>query len=282
MRLRPRIKTIFILTKIFDLQLILMTRDLSRWLLSRERDQEYIIYVEDKLRKHRLFDVEGLVAELCTEYAETERVEAEAAAPPSRQGILAITTAATAAARRKDSLASRLGAWNAEACRGSTSSGVNSDGGAANVDFIITLGGDGTVLYASWLFQQEVPPVVSFALGSLGFLTKFDFGDFQNVLTTAFDAGVTVSRRRRFQGIIMRSEKKRRLPGVTEEEAAEAEEACRDLVEELIGEARETEITHCEERRYEILNEIVVDRGPNPSKCSRNLHPWLHCFSPFR
>ena len=34
-------------------------------------------------------------------------------------------------------------------------------------DFVISLGGDGTVLYASWLFQRIVPPVLSFALGSL-------------------------------------------------------------------------------------------------------------------
>ncbi|TKA69820.1 hypothetical protein B0A55_07508, partial [Friedmanniomyces simplex] len=34
-------------------------------------------------------------------------------------------------------------------------------------EICIALGGDGTVLYASWLFQRVVPPVMSFALGSL-------------------------------------------------------------------------------------------------------------------
>jgi NAD+ kinase len=42
------------------------------------------------------------------------------------------------------------------------------------IDFVITLGGDGTVLYASWLFQQNAPPIIPFNLGSLGFLTVFD------------------------------------------------------------------------------------------------------------
>ncbi|ORX48086.1 ATP-NAD kinase [Piromyces finnis] len=44
------------------------------------------------------------------------------------------------------------------------------------IDFIITLGGDGTVLYASWLFQNsQVPPVIPIHMGSLGFFTVFNF-----------------------------------------------------------------------------------------------------------
>jgi NAD kinase len=40
------------------------------------------------------------------------------------------------------------------------------------IDLIVTLGGDGTVLYAAWLFQtSQVPPVIPFHFGSLGFLT---------------------------------------------------------------------------------------------------------------
>ncbi len=39
------------------------------------------------------------------------------------------------------------------------------------VDFVICLGGDGVILHASNLFRNAIPPVVSFNLGSLGFLT---------------------------------------------------------------------------------------------------------------
>ncbi|XP_062085185.1 NAD(H) kinase 1-like [Humulus lupulus] len=42
------------------------------------------------------------------------------------------------------------------------------------VDFVITLGGDGTVLWAASMFKGPVPPVVPFSLGSLGFMTRFD------------------------------------------------------------------------------------------------------------
>ena len=60
------------------------------------------------------------------------------------------------------------------------------------------LGGDGTVLYASWLFQHVVPPVIPFALGSLGFLTNFDFSNFAKTLDNAIDDGVRVNLRMRF------------------------------------------------------------------------------------
>jgi hypothetical protein len=42
----------------------------------------------------------------------------------------------------------------------------------------------------------------------------------------------------------------------------------RDLVEELIGEEKDDAHTHRPDGTYEILNEVVVDRGPNPSKCN--------------
>lgn len=114
------------------------------------------------------------------------------------------------------------------------------------------LGGDGTVLYASWLFQRIVPPVLSFALGSLGFLTKFDYSDFKGTLTTAFQDGVTVSLRLRFEGTVMRSQK--------------TKGDLRDLVEELLGEEKDDHWTHKPDGTYEILNDIVVDRGPSPSR----------------
>ena len=41
-----------------------------------------------------------------------------------------------------------------------------------------------------------------------------------------------------------------------------------DLVEELIGDEAENNLTHKPDGSYTILNDIVVDRGPNPSKKS--------------
>ncbi|KAJ8320288.1 hypothetical protein KUTeg_001875 [Tegillarca granosa] len=51
------------------------------------------------------------------------------------------------------------------------------------IDFIICLGGDGTLLYASSLFQTSVPPVMAFNLGSLGFLTPFIFANYKETVS---------------------------------------------------------------------------------------------------
>lgn len=120
-------------------------------------------------------------------------------------------------------------------------------------DFCILLGGDGTVLYSSWLFQRVVPPVLSFAMGSLGFLTKFDFNEYKKTLEQAFHDGITISLRLRFEGTVMRKQ------------ANYAKDEHRDVVEELIGEEAGDNRTHKPDGTFEILNDIVVDRGPNPT-----------------
>lgn len=129
-------------------------------------------------------------------------------------------------------------------------------------DFVVTLGGDGTVLYTSWLFQHVVPPVLSFSLGSLGFLTRFDFNQYQSILETAFKDGVVVSLRPRFECTIMRSNRR------PEDDPSNITK--RDLVEELIGEEKEGTLTHRPDKIFQILNDVVLDRGPNPSKSLLN------------
>lgn len=248
MRLKFRVLNIFILTKIYDRDLVPKTRELVRWLLDKERDVKYTVYLEKDLKDNKLFDASGLIEEVRKDYVQAGELEEE---------------------NSKD-ITKRLRWWDEHMCRTRPHT----------FDFAITLGGDGTVLYASWLFQRIVPPVLSFALGSLGFLTKFDFEDFQSILTGAFNEGVTVSLRLRFEGTIMRSQKKAKKHAITKggsprdeppqnttDAADDAwQQSQRDLVEELIGEEKEDEHTHKPDGTYEILNEIVIDRGPNPSE----------------
>ncbi|KAF3922460.1 hypothetical protein AA313_de0207135 [Arthrobotrys entomopaga] len=99
-------------------------------------------------------------------------------------------------------------------------------------DLVLTLGGDGTVLFTSWLFQAVVPPILSFSLGSLGFLTNFKFDDYKKRLDKVLNDGTRVSMRMRFTCTVFRAE-----PG--ESEPIEGE-------------------------RFEVLNELVIDRGPSP------------------
>ncbi|KAK3403582.1 ATP-NAD kinase-like domain-containing protein [Sordaria brevicollis] len=261
-RLKFKIKTIFVLTKPHDQELVPKTRDLLRWLLDKERDVRYTVYIDKELRGNKKFDALGLLEEVRKDYVESGEISEEAS----------------------HDIAQRLRYWDEEMCRTRPQT----------ADFVITLGGDGTVLFASWLFQRIVPPVLSFALGSLGFLTKFDFDKYQETLTAAFTEGVNVALRLRFEGTVMRSQKKRRKlitdgpnqgqnsnetdgkPDGTRgsygqngddqsEEDEEEEEKKRDLVEELIGEEKDDERTHRPDGTFEVLNEVVVDRGPNPT-----------------
>ncbi|XBW37877.1 hypothetical protein QEN19_003452 [Hanseniaspora menglaensis] len=95
------------------------------------------------------------------------------------------------------------------------------------IDLVITLGGDGTVLYVSNIFQKNVPPVMSFSLGSLGFLTNFEFENYEKSLEKLFTKKITTKLRMRLSCIVVR-------------------ESTNEIIER------------------QILNELVIDRGPSP------------------
>mmetsp|Transcript_38888 Transcript_38888/g.92121 ORF Transcript_38888/g.92121 Transcript_38888/m.92121 type:complete len:354 (+) Transcript_38888:372-1433(+) len=67
------------------------------------------------------------------------------------------------------------------------------NGGCEQVDLCVSLGGDGTVLHMASLFgcDDPLPPAVSFAMGTLGFLTPFDAEDFKATLSRVLAAGVS-------------------------------------------------------------------------------------------
>ncbi|XP_076895341.1 NAD kinase 2, chloroplastic-like [Bidens hawaiensis] len=101
------------------------------------------------------------------------------------------------------------------------------------VDLIACLGGDGVILHASNLFRGAVPPVVSFNLGSLGFLTSHIFEDYRQDLKRVIHGnntleGVYITLRMRLRCEIFRNGKA--MPG----------------------------------KIFDVLNEVVVDRGSNP------------------
>ncbi|XVE95544.1 hypothetical protein REPUB_Repub02eG0106800 [Reevesia pubescens] len=101
------------------------------------------------------------------------------------------------------------------------------------VDFVACLGGDGVILHASNLFRGAVPPVVSFNLGSLGFLASHTFKDYRQDLKQVIHGnntadGVYITLRMRLRCEIFRNGKA--VPG----------------------------------KVFDVLNEVVVDRGSNP------------------
>mmetsp|Transcript_26833 Transcript_26833/g.83290 ORF Transcript_26833/g.83290 Transcript_26833/m.83290 type:complete len:570 (-) Transcript_26833:8-1717(-) len=58
---------------------------------------------------------------------------------------------------------------------------------ARAIDLVITVGGDGTLTWAVSLFHGAMPPVLSFAAGSLGFLTPFPLDGWVRTLTNLLD-----------------------------------------------------------------------------------------------
>ncbi|ONK67444.1 uncharacterized protein A4U43_C05F100 [Asparagus officinalis] len=79
------------------------------------------------------------------------------------------------------------------------------------VDLVITLGGDGTVLWAASMFKGPVPPVISFSLGSLGFMTPFHSEHYRDSLDSIFKGPISITLRNRLQCHVIRDAAKNEL-----------------------------------------------------------------------
>ncbi|ROW14860.1 hypothetical protein VPNG_03786 [Cytospora leucostoma] len=192
LRRRPikrAVRNVMIVTKARDNQLVLLTRELTQWLLRTPRygsDLGVNVYVDAKLRNSKRFNAQGLTDE-----------------NPRFQHMLKY--------------------WTPDLCWSQPE----------KFDLVLTLGGDGTVLFTSWLFQRIVPPVLSFSLGSLGFLTTFEYNRFRDHLNRVMgDDGMKINLRMRFTCTVYRD-------GMLGREMEEGEQ-------------------------FEVLNELVIDRGPSP------------------
>lgn len=79
------------------------------------------------------------------------------------------------------------------------------------VDLVVTLGGDGTVLWAASMFKGPVPPVISFSLGSLGFMTPFYSEHYRDSLDSIFRGPISITLRHRLQCHVIREAAKNEL-----------------------------------------------------------------------
>merc|ERR1712165_59377 len=104
------------------------------------------------------------------------------------------------------------------------------------IDFIVCLGGDGTLLYASSLFQESVPPIMAFHLGSLGFLTPFEIDNFEQQITHVLEGHAALTLRSRLRCIVMKKTE-------NSTNSSNSVEPNTNLL---------------------VLNEVVIDRGPSP------------------
>jgi NAD+ kinase len=135
-------------------------------------------------------------------------------------------------------------------------------------DLVCTLGGDGTVLFTSWLFQRIVPPVLAFSLGSLGFLTNFDFARYKESLNHIMgDTGMRINMRMRFTCTVYRS-------AASSIATAAGSSASLSTISSLQGNlpALDPQSTKIEGETHEVLNELVIDRGPSSYISSLDLY----------
>ncbi|KAI4386247.1 hypothetical protein MLD38_004193 [Melastoma candidum] len=72
------------------------------------------------------------------------------------------------------------------------------------VDLVVTLGGDGTVLWAASMFKGSVPPIVPFSLGSLGFMTPFYSERYKECLDAILKGPISITLRHRLQCHVIR------------------------------------------------------------------------------
>ncbi|XP_062137441.1 NAD kinase isoform X4 [Drosophila sulfurigaster albostrigata] len=136
------------------------------------------------------------------------------------------------------------------------------------IDFIVCLGGDGTLLYASQLFQQSVPPVMAFYLGSLGFLTPFQCDNFQEQVTNVLEGHAALTLRSRLRCSIHRKGERRR---------ESLQQASNNLLKPSLqsqygygpmGNSHSNSNNNCNlsssNNSILVLNEVVINRGPSP------------------
>ncbi|KAI8920905.1 ATP-NAD kinase-like domain-containing protein, partial [Powellomyces hirtus] len=198
-------KTVLLVTKIHDEQLVRITHQVAKWLVL---EIGLTVLVEDRLEHDPAFGYSLLADEL------RSATDSDDSSPADKS--------------------QKIQFWTNEYCA--------SAAGSAAVDFLITLGGDGTVLYAAWLFQQKCPPIIPFRLGSLGFLTTFDFASFRQsvrdlVLGPGLQKGLRMNFRIRFSCTILRHDPDAKHIGGNEADHGAT---------------------------FEILNDLTIDRGPSP------------------
>ncbi|KAI8373563.1 ATP-NAD kinase-like domain-containing protein [Choanephora cucurbitarum] len=237
-------KTVMIITKPGDTSLIDFTRDLVLWFMRSSKAFEGVkVYIDEKLKNAKKFKYKKVLKV----YPETHE---------------------------------RLHFWTPELCATQPKM----------FDFVVTLGGDGTVLFASWLFQTYAPPVISLQLGSLGFLTHFDFEKFDLYLTQIMESGMRVNLRGRLTCTVYRrieneadcESKSVKLRNVLRDPVTgklKVGDWCSESKKKKFGEVDGEDFDHQDElaetrqmpcfttvpvEKYQVINDLVVDRGPSP------------------
>ena len=153
------------------------------------------------------------------------------------------------------------GAWTSE-------DGSDTNNLASIVDFAIPIGGDGTVLWTSSLFNGPCPPMLCFNMGTLGFMTPNAPPEHAEVraLGCARPCARRFVRRMHLTLPFRRAHSPTQLLHTLTSRAVQLNLrrrlACRVL--RRVTDSRGHVTENVEAETATVLNEIVVDRGPSP------------------
>lgn len=141
-------------------------------------------------------------------------------------------------------------------------------------DLIVTVGGDGLLMHASMLFQTSVPPILAIAGGSLGFLTPFETSEMVQAIEISLGLLKEAREDDKINGDVvafppnMPSYPYRPLERVSI--FGNTHRICLSIRMRL--ECRVINRQGDIRARYNVLNEVVIDRGSSPYLAS------LECF----
>eukprot|EP00980_Cylindrotheca_fusiformis_P001303 scaffold333_cov133-Cylindrotheca_fusiformis.AAC.29 len=149
-------------------------------------------------------------------------------------------------------------------------------------DLVCTLGGDGSITFASMMFQGPVPPIMSIAGGSLGFLTAFQQNEMEDAICIALgienkDGDVTGDPPAEDVRVFPPNMEYASCypPRLLAENPKQLSFGKGDFVCMTIRMRLDCRIVSPEgivRCRYNVLNEVVVDRGSSPYLAA------LECF----
>lgn len=126
----------------------------------------------------------------------------------------------------------------------------------SRTDLIVSLGGDGTILRGVSLFSNtKVPPILSFSLGTLGFLLPFDFANFKNAFKQVFESRSLVLKRDRIECHII---KKSQTPP--------------DQIDTLKKLSDYSSSPSYSNMKIHAMNDIVLHRGSLPGLLSLDIY----------
>ena len=135
---------------------------------------------------------------------------------------------------------------------------------ASQLDLVVVLGGDGTVLWTCHIFgNRSVPPLVPFNLGSLGFLTPFVPTSVKGVLAKCLRGGFPIQLRHRLHCSIVRGLGAQEACGcVGSSGSSSSGRVTWDGLPKMNYKCADEAVWDGDE--HVALNEVVLDRGSSP------------------